>query len=285
MARRRWIVWLGLALVLALSVTPSANAVTLGAPGGFRLQGSNGYSIRALAADGDPQGRPDALILFVSRKDGDVTYFFQHGVEVTEDTVSADLGDFGAVELHFVPTGSLRSEKVSCFNEPIKFDSGFYEGRIEFEGEEGFTAVHRDRARGEASFRLGLICGSSLDESTGGHSPGARLSVGRRWSTGSLKLEATKNSSTRPSHFEATIEERNGRSSIVRVVRSKASSDAFRFDVPRQRARLNPPTPFSGSAGFHSEGSQRGRLQGALTVDFPGHADVSLDRASGSLGR
>src|SRR6186997_879735 len=133
MARRWWSVCCGLALALAIAGTAPARAATLASPGGFRLQGSNGYSIRALAGDGDPRGRSDVLILFLSHGDEDVTYAVQQGVEVTEETIVASLGRLGSIDLHFVPTGTPRTEEVGCFSKPIEFHSGFYEGRFDFE--------------------------------------------------------------------------------------------------------------------------------------------------------
>jgi hypothetical protein len=280
MAERRWSVCLGLVLVLTAWAATPVWAAPLGVPSGFRVEASNGYSIRALAGDGESRGRHDILILYVAREGSAVTYFFQQGVEVTEDAIAADLGSLGSLDLHFVPTGAARTERVSCLSGPIEFDSGFYEGRIDFEGEEEFTEAHRDRVRGEARFSVGLICGSSIDEGFGGQAPGARLMVRRRWSTGSLELEATKNSPTRPSRFEAEIEERQGRDAVIRAVGAEAGPNAFEFNVPAQLATLKPPAPFSGRGHF-----SRGRFHGSLAADFPGRANVPLNGMRGGLGR
>jgi hypothetical protein len=50
------------------SAVPAA-AAALYPPGGFRAQASNGYSIHAIAFDGERLGEHDELVLFVSRKD------------------------------------------------------------------------------------------------------------------------------------------------------------------------------------------------------------------------
>lgn len=154
-----------------------AAAESIGPPGGFRLPASNGYSIHAIAFDGDPRGEHDEVILFVTRKGDGAVYFVPKGVQVTETTVSADLGPLGSIDLHFVSSGKPRTETSACDQHPIEFDSGLYEGRFDFEGEEGFTEVHRSRARGEIRLQASLICGSGSDEGAGGHSPGARLRV------------------------------------------------------------------------------------------------------------
>jgi hypothetical protein len=139
--------------------TASAAAETPFPPGGFRLPASNGYSLHALSFDGDPHGKPDALILFVGRKGAGATYFALHHVTVTETTITADLGRLASVDLHFVPSGETKKEHPRCEpKQSIEFDPGFYEGRIDFEGEEGFTAVHATRAAGELQMGLNLIC-------------------------------------------------------------------------------------------------------------------------------
>ena len=72
---------------------------------------------------------------------------------------------------------------------------------------------------------------------------------------------------------------------ISRAVRAEAGPDTFRFDVRKQRATLNPPAPFSGTARFVGKTGSSGRMQGPLAVDFPGRAGVSLKGARGGLIR
>jgi len=255
-------------------------------PGGFRLPASNGYSIHALAVDGDPRGVHDGIVLFVLRKGSGVTYFARRGVQVTETTVSADLGDLGSIDLHYVPSGESRVERSACNPQPIEVDSGFYEGRVDFEGEEGYTEAHRTRVPGEIRFLASLICPSrGGDEGFGGHAPGAQLRLHRRWDRGRLEVEATKNSPTRPSRFRALIGEIREGLGIEREVEIAAGPSAFDFDVPNQRATLTPPAPFSGSARFLRGNEKHGRLFGNLALDFPGRSNVSLSGVRGSLQR
>jgi hypothetical protein len=278
---------LGLVLAaLALALGAQAEAAQLPPPGGFRLPASNGYSLRALSYDGDPQGQPDSLLLLFSRKGSAALYFAHKGVEVTEESISADLGGLGSIDIRFVPSGKPRDEAPSCEpKQTVAVDSGSYEGRVDFEGEEGFTEVHATRAPGDAKFVLNLICGSSADEGSGGHAPGAQLRVHRRWQRGNVSLEAWKNSPTRPAHFEASIEERRGAIGISRGISSSAGPGSFVFDVPAQTALLRPPSPFHGSARFVRPGQGPGKLLGGLKVDFPGHSNVSLAGTRGSLLR
>jgi hypothetical protein len=270
-----------LGAVVVIGAAPAA-AETPFPPGGFRLPASNGYSLHALSFDGDPRGEHDELILFVGRKGAGATYFALHHVEVTETTIAADLGRLGTIDLHFVPSGRSKKEHPSCEpRQSVEFDSGFYEGRIDFEGEEGFTAVHATRAAGELQLGLNLICGGGPRvEGSGGNAPGALLHARRSWSQGSLELQARTNSPTRPTRIEATIEERNSALPTIRSVTALGSPAAFRYEVSAQTARLAPPAPFAGVARFVSGGKG-----GGLTVDFPGRSNVSLAGARGSLSR
>lgn len=284
MVGERWskIVVVTLALAFVLAVAPAALGASPPPPGGFRLPASHGYSLHARFFDGDPKGEADALLLFFERKDGGVIYAARKGVEVTDTSVSADLGDLGSIDMQFVATGQPRQETSVC-GESFAVDSGFYEGRFDFEGEEGFTSVHVTRARGEISFLLNIFCADLHSEGSGGASPGAQLRVLRRSAQGRVELEAKANSPTRPAHFRAQIDERRGNLAILRGVEVEAGATAFEFDVPRQVARLRPPAPFQGTAVFRRPGNAPGHLSGRLTVDLPGHADVSLTGARGGL--
>lgn len=285
MARRHLTVPLGLLVAAVMSLGVLVAGAAAFPPGGFRLEASNGYSIHALAFDGDPWGEHDGLLLFVSRKGSGATYFVRKGVQVTETTIAADLGKLGSIDLHFVPSGKPGVEKSPCIQKPIEFESGFYEGRFDFRGEEGYTEAHRTRARGEIRLQASLICSAVGVEGIGGHSPGAKLKMQRRWDNGRLEFEATKNSPTRPSRFQASIVERRGGLEIEREVEAAAGPGAFEFDVPNQRAVLKPPSPFSGSTLFQGKKGQPGNLKGNLVVDFPGRSGVSLSGVEGSIQR
>jgi hypothetical protein len=275
-----------LGLVAALLAPSAAAGAAPITPPGLRLETSNGYTLRALGFDGTPRGEADALRLSLTREGSGVIYAARKGVEVTETMVSADLGLVGAIDVHFVPSGPPK-EVVVCDSEPIEYQPGFYEGRVEIEGEEGFTEVDVTRAGGDIRFILEVVfCSRIFNEGVGGRSPGARLSVSRRWSRGSLQFQAVTNSPTRPARFSASITERRGDLRILRGVESTAGPGAFEFDVPAQSALVDPPAPFEGVARFRgSAGKGPGRLHGSLRVDFPGHSNVSLAGSRGGLER
>lgn len=150
--KRLAVVCVSVTAALILASVPRVSAASLYPPGGFRLPASNGYSLHAIAFDGDPHELSDALILLFGRKGSSAFYAVQKRAEVTETSIKGDLGRLGSIDLHFVPSGQPRRERATCNRRPIAFDSGFYEGRVEFEGEEGFTKVDATRTWGN-SFR------------------------------------------------------------------------------------------------------------------------------------
>lgn len=282
---RRSIICLAVATVAVLMATSVASAAQLPPPGGFQLPAANGYSLRALSFDGDPHEERDSVLLLFTRKGSAALYFAEKGAEVTEESIAADFGGLGSIDLHFAPTGKARKEAPSCQpRRSIAVDSGAYEGRVDFEGEEGFTEVHATGARGSAQFVLDLVCGETGSDGVGGHAPGAQLRAHRRLPGGNVSFEVWKNSPTRPARFEASIEERRGDIGILRGVSVKAGPQSFEFDVPAQTALVQPPSPFDGTGRFGRAGKKPGRLHGNLNVDFPGRRNVSIG-GRGSLVR
>jgi hypothetical protein len=273
---------LGLAVAVACMTPPltaadASAAGALAAPPGFRLSASNGYTIRAFAFY-DREGDQDAFYLFVTRKHSAVFYFTK--ADVTEASIRADLGAVGRVDVHFVPTGRSRTERSACGGKPVKFDAGFYEGAIVLEGEERYMHADATRARGEVRTVLSLLCPGGADsEGSGGHSPGALMTVRQKLGSTKMEFVARKNSPTRSSKFQAAIDERRGRLSISRAVSITGSARAFRYDVAARMATVRPAFPFSGKAAYHAAAGSPGGLFGDLTVDFPGRSGVRLTGA------
>jgi hypothetical protein len=260
--------------LLALAIgTSSASADVLPAPNGFRLQGSNGYSIDIAAVQSPKSGR-GALFVYVHRKGSAVFYAAPASVAAT--SFQADLGSVGHVDVHFVPSGEVTTANTECDSGPVSFDSGQYEGTIDFDGEEGYSEAHVISARGDVRFLTEIVCGGDVStEGSGGHSPGARLTVRHR---GNRKFEFTamKNSPSRPARFTASLQERRGTLLISREVQATASPAAFAFDVPAGVAAVDPPAPFAGEAAYKRTQRATTRWRGNLTVDFPGRSGVRL---------
>ncbi len=263
-----------LVLVVLVCTGPAAASQRL-VPPGFQLKASDGYRIYGIFFDGTPHEERDELILFVVGKDGAVSYFAP--ARADETSISASLGAVGSVDLHFVPAGRARVEHVPCGRpKRIKVEAGFYEGTVDLHGEEGYVRARASRVSATARPLLGLVCLGPTDEGSGGHSPGARLTIHRRAAGGSTEFVARKNSPTRVARFEASIEERRGKLGIARAVRSAGAASAFDFAFPAKTALVRPGGPFHGEARYDGARGRFRRVQGDLTVDFPGHTGVRL---------
>ncbi len=262
------------ALVTASVATPSASASPL-VPPGFRLAASNGYKTSGIFFDGTPHEERDELILFVARRHSSVVYFAPAVAD--ESSVSAQLGSVGSVDLHFVPSGHPRREPTPCGTpKRIAVESGFFEGTVDLRGEEGYMRAHATHVSADARTTLSLICGGSGSEGSGGHSPGARLTISRTQGPTMTQFVARKNSPTRISRFEASVRERVGKLEIARVISSTAAPAAFQFDTTAKSAILDPGGLFAGEATYDGTRGPFGRVHGDLAADFPGHSGVRL---------
>lgn len=274
--RAYWLVLLGFAVSAALPPIGSARAMDQPpVPPGFRLPAENGYVLSAFAGQSPKTGEGFVMLLMRSPH---AQVFYGAPASVTETSIEADLGPVGQIDVDFVPSGQARTERSSCADETLSVDSGSYVGKIDFEGEQGYSEVHATSAPGDTTLLSRLICIESGSEGSGGHSPGARLTVHRNGTSG-LEFEAMKNSPTRPARFSASIGERRGPLQISRIVETSAAPGAFDFDVPEGFAHVQPPIPFSGEATYLRPSDKRISWRGNLKVDFPGRSNVSLTGA------
>jgi hypothetical protein len=261
------------ALIAALVLPAAAGAATLQAPGGFRVEASDGFLMQVLAVPAH-DGSAASVLIRIARRGESVLYGAPAIVE--EDAIEADLGALGRIDVRYVPDGRTVRQGSPCVRRKAAFDGGFYEGTIKLRGEEGYASVDATRAPGDLGLILSLLCVQTGSEGFGGHSPGARLTAQRTFAGGSTVLDARINSPTRPSRFEASISETHGRLHVFRSVRAVGPPAAFSYDVPRGKAVIAPPLPFAGVGRFQRRAHGPGRFLGNLAVDFPGHSDVHL---------
>ena len=254
--------------------SPSAEATNAPiAPPGFRLGAANGYTLSVLGLR-NPSTHRGTILLAMRSHHGEALYSAPASIGPT--SIEADLGALGSIDVDFVSSGQTREERSTCGGKPVPVDAGRYEGTIEFNGEDGYSQVHGSSARGEARMALSLGCvGDSPSEGTGGHAPGARLTVRHRGFP-RFEFSVIKNSPTRPARFSASIEERRGDLRISRGVKLTAAPDSFQFDVRSATANVDPPAPFAGEASYRRSAHKGPRWRGHLRVDFPGRADVRL---------
>ena len=244
----------------------------------FKLDGSNGYSILAYAANERADGQGE-IVLFVTRKGESATY--QAPALLTATSVKASLGALGKVSLEVTPSGrkkklrprpQCREQQRGVTYEPVRFSGSF-----EFHGEGGYTEVTSEAPTEYTRFFADLSClRVGRGELTRGHLPGARLrvrSVGERFR---FELQANKNRPDKRSRFEVAVREERGPIAITRGTKVWLGSAAFQYDPLLETATLHPPAPFSGRANFYRRLAPENRWSGNLAVDLPGRPDVPL---------
>ena len=211
-------------------------------------------------------------------KHASVAYFAKGNV--SDSSIHASFGEVGEIDVHFQPSGRARTEHPVCSPKTVRFDSGFYEGTIRIDGEEGYTHLDTTRAQGDAQFALDILCSLSGDEGSGPNVPGAELRAKSASARDGVSFGAFKNRPGAQASFGATIEEEHDGIGIERSLTSVAGPGAFPYDPRLRTATVRPPAPFSGSATYRRDAAAANRWSGTLEVDFPGHSDVDLTDAS-----
>lgn len=269
------------AIVLGALATPAAaeGEAETGAFGSFRLKGTNGYSILALALS-NPKFKHGEILIFVGRRSrmGFNSVVYLAPATVTPDTIEADLGPVGVISLRFEPSGPPERVHASCKRGgSVTYEPGVWVGEIEIAGEEGFTQVHRNRTKAIPFPLPEPGCGvTRIGETSGQRPDAARLIARSATRKHALYLQANKNYRAARVRLEASLEERRDGLVVSREVVRFSPASSFSFDPELRVATLAPPAPFSGSASFHRGAKPANQWAGSLSVDFPGRADVPL---------
>jgi hypothetical protein len=244
-------------------------------PGAFRLAGSNGYTLYVLGLE-SREGHPGSVLIFAFAKGKGVSY--RAPATVTETAIQADLGEVGEISVSFQRSNHATS--VPCGKRTIRFDSGLYEGKIVFHGEEGYTSAEETSVPGNIDYFISGVCGDGVISETfvgGGPSrrpPGAALYV-RNPGLGP-ELRVTKTRAGAAAWIEAGTREFTNGISIERYATLRVPSGAFKYDRRLRTATLRPPAPFAGSAHFDLGKKAGQRWSGSLVVDLPGRAGLPL---------
>jgi hypothetical protein len=239
-------------------------------PSAFRLPASNGYMLYVVVVP-PHSGRPSSLLIFASTKGKGV--FYLAPATVTETSMQADLGELGEISVTFHPTDQPTS--FLCGKRTIRFDSGQYEGKIDFHGEEGYTSVEATAVPGNIDYFASRGCGKSyFDGGSSGHPRGATLYV-RNPALGP-ELSVGKRRPGAAARIFAWAREYNNGISIQRFAGMRMPGADFRYDRHLRTATVSPPAPFAGSAHFDLGKKAGQRWSGDLTVDLPGRAGTPL---------
>lgn len=271
-----------LALVCALALVASPSLASSSAqprvaperplpiPGAFRLSASNGYTLDVIAVP-PRAGRTASLLIYAYKRGRGVRYVAP--ATVTETSMQSDLGELGEISVSFHRSNQATS--VPCGKEAIRFDSGRYEGKIDFHGEEGYTSVEATSVPGNIDYLLSGLCSEGFIE--GGsdeRAPGAALYI-RNPGLGP-ELSVRKRRPGAAALITASMSEYSNGISIQRFTSQWVPGVAFRYDRRLRTATVRPPAPFAGSARFDLGKKAGQRWSGDLTIDMPGRAGVPL---------
>lgn len=278
---RLGLVLAALALAFGVQATPAAaeGEPETGAFGAFRLKGTNGYSILALALS-KPRFKHGEILILVGRENarGFDSVFYFAPARVTPDTIEADLGSVGEISLRFESSGPPERVHAGCKRGgSVTYEPGAWVGEIEIAGEGGFTQVHRTRTKAIPSPSLETGCGGVGIGETSGQGPDAARLIARSANRKhAVYLQANKNHLKARVRVEASLEERRRGLVVSREVVRFFDAPAFSFDPDLRFATLAPPAPFSGRADFHHDAKPANQWTGNLSVDFPGRPDIPL---------
>ena len=250
------------------------------------LRGSNGYGISL-------SGNGGFVSLAVQGHNAAVQYFGKG--TAGKGRIKARFGSLGRVALRFHPRGKARLHKEpesGCRGGDSLVQPGVFVGKLDFEGEQGYTAIHASRIKGTVTHTKRQICKDS------GSEEGEEGEEGFPSSLDLTFLNATDGENEVSFNaFKIKFKSKPGRSGIsfnatvvgsppgLLVFRSIqiTTKDSTTFSVVKtshgqvDEATLTPPAPFSGSATYRRAVAKKSETwAGTLAGDFPGLGTVSL---------
>lgn len=285
-AARRLRLAAGLALSAAALAAWPANA---GAEGGqqllLRAAGSNGYSID-VSAEGATAFLEVSRPVSAGLAGASSVYIARAKLSATR--MKATFGELGTISVRFRPSGKVkRSRAERGCRGPDHFTTrfGVFVGRLDFDGEAGYTVAHLHRAKGRVISPLSLNCDGPVlptpqprRSRPGGADRRSKPTTLRAgWRVG-LSAASFTALDSRGGHarFFASSSQSQGALAIYRFAFALASPLTFAVDDALSLAGVTPPPPFSGSASFQRDVSGVKSWSGSLAVSFPGAPDVPL---------
>lgn len=282
---RRLYAFTVLALVLAGAFASTALGATgerAEVEGRFQLTGSHGYRILVSA-------RERTVTIGVSRggsaRAGSSTTYVARGTAGTRG-FSADFHQFGRVNVAFHRTSKpVRGLPPDCVGgsggaETIE---GYFTGSLEFEGENGYTAVATHRVKGEMVLppteQCPLVAGGAnpLLENQGAQLPPAKtrmtLQAVDKAGTGGLVFVARREGKT---GFYAERFGTVGRIGVLSIAYALGPQKTFVSDPRVSFGKVEPPKPFYGTGTLERVKGGRRVWAGTLAASFPGQGKVAL---------
>ncbi|HKT84345.1 MAG TPA: hypothetical protein VJQ84_10960 [Solirubrobacterales bacterium] len=249
-------------------------------------RGSNGYAISL-------SGGGFGFVTLTAKGHHATIQYFTKGV-AGKGKIKARFGSLGRVALRFHPRGKARLRKDperSCSGGDTRVQPGVFMGKLDFEGEQDYTAIHATRIEGTVTHTEREVCKKSGSEEGGeeGFPSSLRLTFlsatddEGESSFSAFKFESKAKPSLSAASFNATLLEefpQSGLSVFRSIEATTKDSDAFSVVTSNGRvdeAMVTPPAPFAGSATYRRAVAKKSETwAGSLTGEFPGLGTVSL---------
>jgi hypothetical protein len=248
----------------------------------LQLAGSHGYRILVSA-------RLATVTIGVEKgntsRSGTSTTYVARGVS-GPNGIHANFHQFGSVDLTFHATAdAVRGLPPDCFGGTTGAATvpGYFTGTLDFEGQDGYTAVRSHRIRGEVVLppteQCPLVAGGAnpLFEDPAAELPPANtrmtLSAFDKAGTGGLYFVARREGKT---GFYAERFGTVGRIGLLSIAYSVGPKSSFSSNPQVSYGTVRPPAPFSGSATLSRGPGGKRSWTGTLAATFPGEAPVPL---------
>ena len=218
-------------------------------------------------------------------KHGDVaaSTYFAFGSGANPSEIDAPLGRLGRISVSFHPSG--RVHVIELKRRPAGQDCaapqrlvrrlGVFSGTIRFRGENGYTSVTATHARGSVGTPLAPSCGSASQIAAGESAAQEPSAIAEATLSALNKRNGAQFEAATASggvDYSAFSAEPLGVNLIVsRSAHAIAPRTSFAFDGSLSSAKIKPPAPFSGRAGYDlGQGRYAPTWAGSLSVTFPG---------------
>lgn len=249
----------------------------------FQLAGSHGYRLLVSA-------RGATVTIGVSRGDntaraGSSTTYVARGT-AGPNGIHANFHQVGRVDVTFHATApAARGLPPDCFGGTTGAETvqGYFTGKFEFEGQQGYTTARTQRVRGEVVLppteQCPLVAGGAnpLVEDPGAALPPANtrmtLWVLDKASTGGLLFVARQAGKT---GFYAERFGTVGRIGLLSLAYAVGPRSTFTSDPQVSYGTVHPPAPFTGSATLRRQAGGKRSWTGTLAATFPGEEAVPL---------
>jgi hypothetical protein len=247
-----------------------------------QLRASKGYVISLSGGDGFAS-------LAVQGHHAVVQYFAKGAA--SKGRIKARFGSLDRVALRFHPRGKAHVRKEpedGCRGGDSLIQPGVFVGKLDFEGEQGYTEIHASRIKGTVTHTRRQVCKNSGGEEG---EEGFPSSLGLTFlnatddesgsSFNAFKIESKSKPGRSATSFSATVVESPPGFSVSRSIQVTAE-DSSAFSVVTSHghvdeATVTPPAPFSGSATYRRAVAKKSETwAGTLAGNFPGLGTVSL---------